>query len=90
MNTDHESNKNRVRVRLFGFSSRVVGKSEIMIELDGRTSIRDIHRKLLYCYPTLISHNIPFVFAVNRKAVDESTVVSHLDEVALLPPVSGG
>ena len=90
MNTDHKSNKNRVRVRLFGFSSRIVGKSEIMVELKGRTSIRDIRKTLLSCYPTLMSHNIPFVFAVNRKAVDETTVVTHLDEVALLPPVSGG
>jgi molybdopterin converting factor small subunit len=90
LNTDHESNKNTVRVRLFGFSSRVVGKSEIKIELTGRTSIRDIRRTLLSYYPALMSHNIPFVFAVNRKVVVESTIVTHLDEVALLPPVSGG
>ena len=47
-----------MRVRLFGFSRIVVGKSEIKLELTGLTSISDIRRTLLCHYQTLIRDNI--------------------------------
>ena len=47
-------------------------------------------KKILKMYPALDVANIPFVFAVNHRVVSEDVPVTHLDEIAILPPVSGG
>jgi molybdopterin converting factor small subunit len=44
---------------------------------------------ILELFPSL-STKIQFVIAVNHKIADESTTISYKDEVAILPPVSGG
>ena len=79
-----------VRVKLFASSREIIGKNEIILRLKNRTTVGDLRRMILEMYPALSSKKIPFVIAVNHKVIDDSTIVGHLDEVAILPPVSGG
>jgi len=44
---------------------------------------------ILEQYPQVVS-KIQFVIAINRKIADDATTVDQMDEVAILPPVSGG
>jgi molybdopterin converting factor small subunit len=50
---------------------------------------RDLRRMISELFPSL-STRIQFVIAVNHKIANDSTTISQVDEVAILPPVSGG
>ncbi|MGH9921662.1 MAG: molybdopterin converting factor subunit 1 [Nitrososphaerales archaeon] len=77
-----------VKVKLFASSRELVGENEIKISLADQTTVGNLRRKIVEMYPAL--SKIPFVVAVNHKVSDDSTVISNSDEVAILPPVSGG
>jgi len=79
-----------VRVKLFASSREIIGKNEIILRLKNETTVGDLRRMILEMHPALSSKKIPFVIAVNHKVADDSTILGHLDEVAILPPVSGG
>jgi len=79
-----------VRVKLFASSRERIGKDEIILSLANQTTVGDLKKKIMELYPALSSTKIPFMIAVNHKVADDVTIISHLDEVALLPPVSGG
>ena len=79
-----------VRVKLFASSRELIGKDEIRLRLTDQTTVGDLRKMILELYPALASTKIPFMLAVNHKIADDVTKISHLDEVALLPPVSGG
>jgi len=79
-----------VRVKLFASAREAIGKDQIIVSLAKQTTVGDLRKKILELYPSLASKKIPFIVAVNHKVVDDSTTISHLDEVAILPPVSGG
>jgi molybdopterin converting factor subunit 1 len=77
-------------VKLFASSREIVGKDNITLKLtDKDIKVRDLRRMILELFPSL-STKIQFVIAVNHKIADESTTISYIDEVAILPPVSGG
>jgi len=79
-----------VRVKLFASAREAIGKDQIIVSLANQTTVGDLKKKIFELYPSLASKKIPFIVAVNHKVVDDSTTISHLDEVAILPPVSGG
>lgn len=80
----------RVRVKLFASFREVIGKEEIRLRLTNPTTVGDLRKMILELYPALSSTKTPFMVAVNHRIADDATTISHLDEVALLPPVSGG
>lgn len=80
-----------VRVRLFASVKEAVGRDEISVTLTGRqTTAGDVKEKILNAYPVLSSKRIVFVLAVNHKVVANDSGISHDDEVAVLPAISGG
>jgi molybdopterin converting factor subunit 1 len=79
-----------VGVKLFAYTRELVGKDEIRISLTDQMTVGDLRKKILEMYPVLSSKKITFVVAVNHRLADDSTPISHLDQVAILPPVSGG
>jgi molybdopterin converting factor subunit 1 len=78
-----------VKVKLFASSREIVGKEEISINLAKQTTVGELRKKIIEMHPAL-NNKISFVIAVNHKVADDSMVINHLDEVAVLPPVSGG
>lgn len=80
-----------IDVKLFGSSREIMGKGTIRLKLtDQMTTVRDLRKAILELYPPLLSTKIQFAVAVNHKVADDTTALNHLDEVALLPPISGG
>ena len=77
-----------VKVKLFASSRELVGENEVKISLVDQTTVGNLRKKIVEMYPTLAK--ITFVIAVNHKIADDSTIINHSDEVAVLPPVSGG
>ena len=86
-----------IRIRLFASAKEIVGgNSEITLEFSQATKITfaELRKRILQKFPQLA--RIPFVFAINYKIVDESTIsnanlaIHPSDEIALIPPISGG
>ena len=79
----------RVRVLFFGMLKELVGKSEECIDLREGASVRDV----LAHYGSVPRFNgalKSIAVAVNQQYAGTDTVLKPSDEIALLPPVSGG
>jgi len=87
--TKEELDLRIIKVKLFASSRELLGKDEIRVSLDNQTTVGDLKKMIVEMHPSLSKKPV-FVVAVNHKVVDDSTVINHLDEVAILPPVSGG
>jgi molybdopterin converting factor subunit 1 len=74
-----------VTVRLFAMLRERAGASELTLELPAGARVGDALAEL-----SGLAEGLPLVMAVNRDYADESTPLDPGDELALIPPVSGG
>jgi molybdopterin synthase catalytic subunit len=75
----------QVTVRLFAGLRERAGASELDLELPEGARVRDALARVQD-----IAGGLPLVMAVNRDYADEDAPLSPGDELALIPPVSGG
>lgn len=75
-------------VRTFGITKDILGGKVAVIELDGNT-VADLRATLERNYPAIKSLNSLMIAVNNAYAMDEDTLAEG-DEIALIPPVSGG
>jgi len=68
----------------------VVGQREISISVPSGVTVRYLNNEILKKYPQLNSFSNKFVTSVNYKVTSGDTIITSSDEIALLPPVSGG
>jgi molybdopterin converting factor subunit 1 len=78
-----------ITVKLFASSREIIGKDKITLKLSEKMTALDLRRMILEQYPQVV-RKIQFVIAINHKIADDATTVHQMDEVAILPPVSGG
>ena len=74
-----------VTVRLFAMLRERAGASEVTVELPDGARVGDALSEL-----SDLARGLPLVMAVNRDYADEETPLDPGDELALIPPVSGG
>ena len=79
----------RVVVRLFASYREAAGVGRIEMELPVGATVKDSITEIVRRYP-LIAEGRTVVIAKNREYVDASESLADGDEVALIPPVSGG
>jgi molybdopterin synthase sulfur carrier subunit len=79
-----------VRVRFFAILRERVRCSEIVWTLPSNACVDDLWRSLCAEHPGLAEHGSSVSFAVNQEYVDRTHRLNDNDEVALIPPVSGG
>ena len=80
----------RVRVLFFGVLRDLAGKAEDSVDLAEGSAVHDLLAGYESRIPRL-KESLPSVaVAVNQQYASASTVLHDGDEVALLPPVSGG
>ena len=80
----------RVRVLFFGILKDVAGKALDAIELPDGASVRDLLAQYESQIPKLKESLPSLAVAVNQQYAGPDTRLKPDDEVALLPPVSGG
>jgi molybdopterin converting factor subunit 1 len=80
----------KITVRLFANLREVVGEREITIIVPSGVTVRHLNNEIFRKYPQLKSFSNKFVTSVNCKVTTGDTIITSSDEVALLPPVSGG
>ncbi len=88
---DEEPGEMVVRIRLFAVLRERLGTDSLELRLPRHATVGDALVSLRE-RPALgaIPGDIPVVMAVNREYADDATVLSPGDELALIPPVSGG
>jgi molybdopterin synthase catalytic subunit len=80
----------RVRVRLFARQREIAGAREISVDVAPGATIDDAWAALVTLHPALADAR-PYVrFARNGEYADPATGLGDGDEVACIPPVSGG
>ena len=80
----------RVTVRLFARLRDIAGASELARELAPGATIGTVWRQLADDYPDLQAYERSISSAVNADYARMDQVLNDGDEVAFLPPVSGG
>ncbi len=79
----------QLRVLSFGRLRELIAP-EIAAELPSPATVADLWRSLRQQHPGLAAYDGAIAIAVNQSFASLSTLLAEGDEVALLPPVSGG
>jgi molybdopterin converting factor subunit 1 len=79
-----------VTVRLFARLREIAGGPELKIELPDVAHVRDAWLALAARYPELAAYERTISCAVNEDYARMTATLRDGDEVAFLPPVSGG
>jgi len=80
----------KIRVRLFAAVKDIVGQREVVLDVPEGTTVAGMLDRFAGDYPRLRGLTPSILFAVNREYVQGTQVLAEGDEVALIPPVSGG
>jgi molybdopterin synthase catalytic subunit/molybdopterin converting factor small subunit len=80
----------RVQVLLFGILKDLAGKSTLEIELRDGASVRELQEACERQFPAMKPMMPSIAVAVNQQYTGSSARLKADDEIALLPPVSGG
>lgn len=80
----------KIRVKLFASVREAVGQRELVLEVPADFTAAALRSRLASEYPKLRPLVSLLKIAVNQEYVGEEHVLIEGDEVALIPPVSGG
>ena len=76
-----------MKLKAFGIAREILGGREI--EIDLVSNVGELRELLLNNYPKLKELN-SFMIAVNQTYANNEKSVTPTDEIAIIPPVSGG
>src|SRR5512143_3674956 len=79
-----------VRVRLFAIQRELAGTRDVTLQLADGADIEAAWAGLVARYPILAPGRPSMRFARNGEYADPATTLADGDEVAMIPPVSGG
>jgi len=79
-----------VTVKLFAILRDKAGTGELALDLPDGATVAAAAEVLFARLPQLRPHEAAVVFAVNQAYVKSDHVLAARDELAVLPPVSGG
>ncbi len=76
-------------INLFGITKEIIGSTSLEIGFSEPIVASELLEKLKHDYPKLREIK-SLVLAVNNEYAEEDFLVHFRDEIALIPPVSGG
>ena len=80
----------KLAVKLFAAGRELAGTGETCVEVVSGATVGDVRRALAELHTSLAPLVARSLLAVNAEYADDATVLSAGDELALIPPVSGG
>jgi len=80
----------KIRMRLFASLKDIVGRREVVLELPEGVTASELLHRFAEDHPRLQALLPSLLVAVNREYVEGTRVLQDGDEVAFIPPVSGG
>ena len=79
-----------VTVHLFAAVRDHAGRESVAVELPIGSTAGDLRTSLAKLFPTLSRLLVRSAIAVNHDYADDSKSIFEADEIAVIPPVSGG
>ncbi len=79
-----------VKVKFFASARDVVGSKQIEMDIKKGSKTKDVLETLIDKYPGLNDLKDQLILAVNKQTGKRDKVLEEGDEIAVLPPVSGG
>ena len=79
----------KVTVLAFGIVKEIIGSTKIELELPPDIIAIELKEILLETYPGLKKLS-SFMIAINNEYIQNEQVITSSDEIAIIPPVSGG
>lgn len=79
----------KINLLLFGIAKDIIGGSNSEIELPAEATVASLQEQLLIKYPEMEKLK-SLMIAVNQQYVAPDHQIAENDEVAIIPPVSGG
>ena len=80
----------KVRVRCFAAAREIVGAGELVVDLPEGSTLTHLFDQIRCQFPKLEGLAGSLLFSVNREYASFDARLAAEDEVALIPPVSGG
>ncbi len=78
----------KYKLKTFGITRDILGGKEVAFEMDGK-KVGQLKSELIARFPEMKSLNSLLV-AVNNAYAEDDLIIAETDEIALIPPVSGG
>ncbi|WP_313190588.1 MoaD/ThiS family protein [Sphingobacterium sp.] len=79
----------KITVLGFGIAKEIFGSSEIYLEVSDVLDVRELRVLLEEKYPPLTKLK-SYMLAINEEYADDTQIINSGNEIALIPPVSGG
>ncbi len=80
----------KINVLLFASLRDIAGKGQLELEVEENCTVEDLSKKLYELYPKVESFKSSVRIALNQEFVEGDIELRDGDEIAYLPPVSGG
>lgn len=78
----------KLHILPFGALTDILAPAGFAFSTDTISTVQDLHQHLTATYPAITQQR--FRYAVNQELVDNTHPLQDGDEIALLPPFSGG
>ena len=79
----------QIDILAFGITKDILGNTLVKVEIPEGSSVQQLKEKLITTYPKM-QELTSLLIAVNEEYGDEMQIIKAGDEIALIPPVSGG
>lgn len=80
----------KIKLKPFAFFRQALGASDLQYEVKSGATAQDLLDDIISKYPSLEKSRDHVVITINKQAVHLEAPLHEGDEVAILPPVSGG
>lgn len=79
-----------IKVKVFSVLKEILGREELTLDFERGISCREVLRRLEDRHEEILPILWHSMLAVNGQYADANTLLEANDEMAILPPVSGG
>lgn len=79
-----------IRLKFFASAREIVGTKDLDMDIEKGSKAKDVLDRLKEKYPGLKKLDGQLILAVNKQTGRADKMIEDGDEIAVLPPVSGG
>lgn len=79
----------KIKILAFGITKDILGASEKELDVHDDLNVGQLKEKLESDFPQLVKLKSYFI-AVNEEYAENDQMITNTDEIAIIPPVSGG